>query len=483
MMIKLIDILLILLLAFLPLALGAMHIWSITLFAIAAVLLFNLAVFQPDFSFKKLFRFPVVIVSAVFLAYLIFQLIPIPQPMLKAISLNTYEFYKEFSLTYAATGAWRPLSIYPWLTISELIKLVSYGLIFVVILYRSVLNARAQQKIRDVEQRTMSYLLLGCLTGIMAILIHSFVDFNLHVTANAFYFTVLLGLAAAMTGKEEGIDKEFIFKIINAIIIIGFTIAIFGIVHKLSGSEKIYWLIKKDGGHFGPYVNYDHYAGFMSMCASLAIASFMAKVRFSSFFLIKGIREKLLWFSSREASHAMRYFFYAIIMAGSIFYSSSRGGIMSFIMAMLVFFFFIIIRAKKKRKGRLVLFFILITLLSGVIACWIGPDKTLSKFQHLNKIVRSIIHESSILSEMRPQIWQDAKKIIKDFPVTGTGLGTFSSIFPKYRTHEWGGRFLRYAHSDYLQIISETGIIGFVFIIGFLVYFVRLYILTARKLN
>ena len=63
---RLIDILLILLLIFLPLALGAMHTWSITLFAISAVLLFNLVVFQPDFSFKKLFRFPVVIVSAVF---------------------------------------------------------------------------------------------------------------------------------------------------------------------------------------------------------------------------------------------------------------------------------------------------------------------------------------------------------------------------------------------------------------------------------
>ena len=97
--------------------------------------------------------------------------------------------------------------------------------------------------------------------------------------------------------------------------------------------------------------------------------------------------------------------------------------------------------------------------------------------------MRSIIHEPSVLSEMRPEIWQDTKNIIRDFPQTGTGLGTFSSVFPMYRTHEWEERFLRFAHCDYLQLVSETGIIGIILIIVFLVYFVRLYFLTVRKLN
>jgi len=70
---------------------------------------------------------------------------------------------------------------------------------------------------------------------------------------------------------------------------------------------------------------------------------------------------------------------------------------------------------------------------------------------------------------------------MRDFPVTGTGIGTFSSIFPKYRTYEWKGDFLRYAHCDYLQLISETGIIGALFILGFLIYFVRLYALALRR--
>jgi O-antigen ligase len=209
----------------------------------------------------------------------------------------------------------------------------------------------------------------------------------------------------------------------------------------------------------------------------------MAKVRYSPFFLIKGLRNKMIWFSSKEAAYTLRQLFYLLIMVGSLFYSSSRGGILSFVISILIFYFFIIIKTKKSRRGRSVFFLIFMFLLSVVVIFWIGPDETFERFNELNKMARSVIHESSILSEMRPQMWENTLNIVKDFPITGTGLGTFSSIFPKYRTYEWDGRFLRYAHCDYLQLVSETGIVGLIFIMGFLIYFIRLYILTLNKLK
>lgn len=474
------DALFVALLIFLPLALGSVHTWSITLFSIVSVILFNCAVFHPDFSFKKLFFIPVVIMSVIFAGYVIFQLIPLPPVVLKVLSPNTYKFYSDFSLTYPWMNSWRSISVYPWLTISEFIKIIACGLVFLYILFRvSQGNGR---KTTDLEHNTLVYLKLGCLTGILAILLHSLVDFNLHITANACYFTVLLGLAVAMD-REEGVDFVFIQRAVSAIIYIGFAIAMFGVAHKLSGSSKIFWVIEKDGQHFGPYVNYDHYAGFMGMCSSLALASFMAKVRYSSFFRIKGVKDKLMWFSTQEASSALRQFLCAAVMIGSIFYSSSRGGILSFVMAVFVFYFLIIIRTRKSRRGRLLFFFVLVMLLSGIFIFWIGPDETFERFHELNNIARSVIHESSVLSEMRPEMWQDAKNIVMDFPVTGTGFGTFQSIFPKYRTHEWGGKYLQYAHCDYLQLVSETGIVGMFFIVAFLIYFVRLYASTLRKLR
>ena len=150
---------------------------------------------------------------------------------------------------------------------------------------------------------------------------------------------------------------------------------------------------------------------------------------------------------------------------------------------MAIFYFLVIIKTKNSRRGRLVFFFILMLLLSVIVIFWIGPDATFEKFGELNSMARSIIHEPSVLSEIRTQMWSDTLKIIKDFPVFGSGFGTFSSIFTKYRTYDWDGRFLRYAHCDYLQLVSETGIIGLLVIMGFLIYFLRLYTLTLRKLK
>ena len=142
MFIQLTDALLVFLLIFLPLALGAVHPWSITLFAITAVIIFNLLVFQKDFSFRKFFHLPVVISCLVFFGFLLFQLIPLPPNILKAISPNTYKLYADFFLTYPWINNWRPLSIYPWLSISELIKFFSCGLIFLAILARSALKTQ-----------------------------------------------------------------------------------------------------------------------------------------------------------------------------------------------------------------------------------------------------------------------------------------------------------------------------------------------------
>jgi hypothetical protein len=37
-------------------------------------------------------------------------------------------------------------------------------------------------------------LLLGCCGSVLALLVHSIADFNLHIPANAFLFAVLLGI-------------------------------------------------------------------------------------------------------------------------------------------------------------------------------------------------------------------------------------------------------------------------------------------------
>ncbi|MCX5681309.1 MAG: O-antigen ligase family protein, partial [Candidatus Omnitrophica bacterium] len=93
------------------------------------------------------------------------------------------------------------------------------------------------------------------------------------------------------------------------------------------------------------------------------------------------------------------------------------------------------------------------------------------------------IHEPPVLSELRPHIWQDTVKIVQDFPVWGTGLGTFSHIFSHYRDFAIELGFLRYTHCDYLQLVSEMGIMGGIFLVLFIFYFIKLYVRVVRRLQ
>ena len=54
------------------------------------------------------------------------------------------------------------------------------------------------RKIMATNSRLTLGITLGSLTGVVAITVHSVVDFNLHIMANAILFTVLAGLLMAV---------------------------------------------------------------------------------------------------------------------------------------------------------------------------------------------------------------------------------------------------------------------------------------------
>ncbi|KPK33910.1 MAG: hypothetical protein AMK70_08915 [Nitrospira bacterium SG8_35_1] len=77
------------------------------------------------------------------------------------------------------------------------------GIIFPVIMIWAII-ALFRQGFMKLKSRTLIIraLSLGCMAGIVAILFHSFVDFNLHIPANAMLFTVLCALVAAPEKNE-----------------------------------------------------------------------------------------------------------------------------------------------------------------------------------------------------------------------------------------------------------------------------------------
>jgi len=76
---------------------------------------------------------------------------------------------------------------------------------------------------------------------------------------------------------------------------------------------------------------------------------------------------------------------------------------------------------------------------------------------------------SPATAALRITYWRTGWDMAKDNLWTGVGLGNFGAAYPNYQ--KLGAGDVQMAHNDYLQVLCETGIFGFLFFMGFWGYF------------
>jgi O-antigen ligase/tetratricopeptide (TPR) repeat protein len=237
--------------------------------------------------------------------------------------------------------------------------------------------------------------------------------------------------------------KIQIQKIITTLIVVGSILSLFAIIQDLTWNGKIFWLIPLThrGRAFGPYVNASAFAGYIGMLIPLSIGYLFSLNR------KYGLSFKLLLILA------------ILFMFTAVFLSLSRGGIVSSLSS-LVFMGFLLVILRSVKVEKILLFALIVLALTGV--AWFGLERVRDRF--------SLLNEQSW--EARLWAWKGTIGIIKDYPILGAGLGTFAHIFPKYKLPQTK-RFFNYAHNDYLQLLSEGGVVGFVITFVFLFFFLR----------
>ncbi len=66
----------------------------------------------------------------------------------------------------------------------------------------------------------------------------------------------------------------------------------------------------------------------------------------------------------------------------------------------------------------------------------------------------------------------DTWQIFLDHRWMGTGLGTFVTVYPQYAS-SYDGRLVDHAHNDYLEMMAETGMVGVICSLAFIVILFR----------
>ncbi|WP_291460432.1 O-antigen ligase family protein [Desulfobacula sp.] len=205
----------------------------------------------------------------------------------------------------------------------------------------------------------------------------------------------------------------------------------------------------------GPYANHNHYAGLMELIFPVVLGLFLFyRPRIGNTSLIKGIAQI---FSQEKANIHILIGASALLIVISIFVSLSRGAMISTCFSLLLFTFFLLKRKISKGNTLLMIGLIIITTLS---IGWFGWDQIFERFAKL-KNAQGIIYQS------RLDFWKDTQGIISHHTITGSGMGTFSHIYPLHRSFKRQG-FLTHAHNDYLELLAEGGIIAFLLAASFL---------------
>jgi O-antigen ligase len=266
-----------------------------------------------------------------------------------------------------------------------------------------------------------------------------------HATRSAFQLYIAYGCICFLITQTLTRTTQ-VRRIATLLATSGTLVAMFAVLQSLSSNGKIYWLrAPRFGGWiYGPYVNHNHYAGLMEMLTPIPLVFAFSKYA-------SGRRR---WLAAAAAA----------FMGATIFLSGSRGGMAAFSLQIAVFFWFLF-RERTRNGVVLALAGFLLIALASVAS--IGGSEVSERISTL-----TASGHSDLSSDIRLAIYRDSLHMFTHRPILGWGLATFPDIYPQFRSF-YTNAFVNRAHNDYLQFLTETGVLGFGLGIWFLVAALR----------
>ena len=172
---------------------------------------------------------------------------------------------------------------------------------------------------------------------------------------------------------------------------------------------------------------------------------------------------------SIESSNKKRFSLLFIIAIVAAIFNGTRGAWVAIIFTLPI----IIVPYVKKLKSLLYILMILVSLLT------IAFNNT-----YLNNRIHSIFDLKNTSNNERILLWESSYNMFKDNPILGVGLGQFAKEYQNnYVMPEAKYPKLGHAHNNLMQMLAETGIIGFVGFVSMFTYFIYKAILFWKKDN
>jgi O-antigen ligase len=233
------------------------------------------------------------------------------------------------------------------------------------------------------------------------------------------------------------------------IVLSGFFQAVYGSFMALSGSG--HFLGGQDAAR-GTFVNRNHLAGYLEMTSALGMGLLLMAGRHGSW--RHGLPGALRILLSKKALVRLML----IIMVAGLILTRSRMGNAAFFSSLLLTGLLAVVLSQYFRKigvYSLLLSVLLVDVL--LLGQWFGLEELAERIQ-----------QTSLIIEQRDEVGAYNMSLVGDFWLTGAGAASFIDIFPAYSDENLGVLY-DHAHNDYLELLGELGVMGFIPLSAFVI--------------
>jgi O-antigen ligase len=264
----------------------------------------------------------------------------------------------------------------------------------------------------------------------------------------------LLGLLRTLTRRDTA-------NLVRGLCLVGTALALTGIAQRAMWNGKIYgfWTPPPGGNPFGPFINRNHFAGWMLMAVPLAISYFCGRVARGMRAVPPAWRERVVWFSSPDASETILVGFAVLLMALALTLTTSRSGLLGLTIALAIVGWFVVRHHTTLSRRVIAAIFLAVVLVAAV--GWTGVDRLAVRFT------------DDVTYGNRVPIWRDTLRIASLYPLFGTGINTYGTSTLLYQ-QAIPTVHLAQAHNDYLQVLAEGGALVTLPAIALIIVLVRI---------
>jgi O-antigen ligase len=226
-------------------------------------------------------------------------------------------------------------------------------------------------------------------------------------------------------------ERRDLTNLVWFLILLCFSVSLLGIVQHFASDAKIYGLrtLTAGGDPFGPFVNRNHFAGFVELTLPAGLA----------LLVFRGLRRDMIPLTG----------LLTIVPVGAMILSGSRGGIVSFGFEVAVLA--LLARLRKAPEGPRLVALAIVGFAALALVAWLGAGRAIERF--------STLHQGDVSLGRRGTMIRGATHIFFDHPLEGAGLGSLVAVFPRYEI-AYDGYIVDHVHNDYVELLAETGILG-----------------------